>query len=75
MDLRLSEVGSLSWPSGLLAVEPVLEARPSCGAGQAGVRVESSGAFRLSSSSWGWVTLLKAGGRLRERLRRESCKG
>lgn len=70
-DLLFSEVGSLSWPRGLLAVDPVLEARPSCGAGQAGVRVESSGAFRLSSSR-GWVMLLKAGGRLRERFRRES---
>lgn len=67
--LCFSEVGSLSGPRGLL----VLEAEPSRGAGQAGVRVESSGALRLSSSSsWGRVTLLKVGGRLRERLRRES---
>lgn len=74
MGLCFSEVGSLSWPRGLLAQALVpLEAKPSRGAGQAGVRVESSGAFRLSSaSSWGRVRLLKAGGRLRERLRRES---
>lgn len=71
MVLRFSEVSSLSRPRGLLEGEPVPEARPSWAVGQAGARVESPGTFQLSSSG-AWVVLLKAGDRLRERLRRES---
>lgn len=72
MALCFSVGGSLSGPRGLLEVQPLPGARPSWEAAQAGVQVGSSGAFWPSSSSWGWAMLLKARGRLRERLRRES---
>lgn len=70
--LHFSIDGSLGGPQGLLETEPLLEAELFCEAAQAGVWVESSGTFSLSSS-WAWVLLLGAGDLLRERFRKGSC--
>jgi hypothetical protein len=55
----------------LLEMDLLLEARTSCGPGQAGARVKSSGTFGLSSCGV-WVLLFEAGDHLRERLQKES---